>query len=153
MKYSEFQPTGFDVKGLGIPDRQDWICAGFRSRDSSILEESNWAMILQDLPESDNVEIHRFGHWACGWFELILVRPDTKQSSIAEELEGALSDYPVLSDDDYSERQWNAIYDYWESLSMSERIAYCVDNGESIFSARRERIPDGVYQELCDNIY
>lgn len=153
MKYSSFQPTGFDIKGLGLPEQQDWIVAGFRHRDGDILEESNWEVTCKELPEGDNVEIHRFGHWAVGWIELILVRPDTPESRIAEEIEGALSDYPVLSDDDYSNRCWNAIHDEWENMSLCDRIELCAEEGESIFAARHLMIPDSVYQVMSDRTY
>ena len=107
--YSEFRPTGFDPKGLALEDRQDWLVAPCgHNRDSTLLDESNWATQLKALPEGDDAEIHCFGHWACGWFEILIVRPGSAAAKEAEELEGALSNYPVLSDEDYSEREFEA---------------------------------------------
>lgn len=94
--YKTFQPTKFDSKGLAA-DRLnigEWLvlpCG--RNRDSSLMEESNFDTALKMLGgESDNVEIHRFGHWACGWFEIIIVRPDTPQAAIAHQIESKLED-------------------------------------------------------------
>jgi hypothetical protein len=50
--------------------------------------------------ESSNVQVHRFGHWACGWFELILINPVNKDIvKKAEDIMSALSDYPVVDED------------------------------------------------------
>ena len=55
----------------------------------------------------------RFGHWACGWFELILVNPASdKHLKIAYQIKQDLDAYPVLDDDDYSEREYESHADY-----------------------------------------
>jgi len=107
ITYSEFQPTVFDSKGAFLPDRQDWIVvlAG-RTRDSGALEQSNFATALKRLGgESNSVEVHRFDHWTVGWLEIILVERGSDQVHIADAIEDALADYPVLDDDDYADRQ------------------------------------------------
>lgn len=116
IQYKDFRPTAHDAKGLGLDDRQDWLVLGVaHNRDSSVLEESNWAMALEDLGgESDTVEVHRFGHWGPGWFELILVAPGSQAAEDAEAIEAALADYPVLSDDDYSERCLDVANQVWK---------------------------------------
>lgn len=102
--YSEFAPTQFDVSGAFLPDRQDWLVAPVsRTRDSEPLEESNFAVALELL--GDNVEVHCFNHWACGWFEIIIIRPDTPEIIIAEGIESKLEDYPILDEDDLSMRE------------------------------------------------
>lgn len=101
ITYKEFQPTSFDCKGLGLPDRQDWLVAPVgQNRDSEALYRSNFIVVYEDLIKYgyDDVEIHRFGHWGPGWFEIILVRPNTEAAKIAEEWECALSDYPVADE-------------------------------------------------------
>src|SRR5262245_4928699 len=77
QKYADYRPTGFDRRGLNLPDQQQWLLAPCsRNRDSSLLEQSNFDVCLKALGgESETVEVHRFGHWGCGWFELILVAP------------------------------------------------------------------------------
>lgn len=103
--YSKFCPTGLDPAGLALASQQDWLvipCS--RNRDSGALDESNFRVALESLGgESDDVQVHRFGHWACGWFEIIIVNP-ARENAVdkAEGIEAALANYPVLSDEDYS---------------------------------------------------
>lgn len=128
IKYSQFRPTCFDCKGLGLPDQQDWLVAPVsHNRDSEPLSESNFAVFLKALGgESDNVQVHRFGHWGPGWFEIILINPNcadlVKQ---AEDMETALADYPVLDEMDFSEREQNEADEIWRNcFKPQERIAY-----------------------------
>ncbi len=108
QRYSKFRPTSFDRSGLGCRDEQEWFVAPCsRNRDSGTLTESNWQVQLRELeaidPDGNDHQVHSFGHWACGWFELVLVRPDSKCFELAEGLEGALSDYPILCEMHWSE--------------------------------------------------
>ena len=156
QKYSDYAPTGFDAKGLLLPSKQNWLvmpCG--QNRDSGCLDQSNFETATTMLGgEGENVEIHRFGHWACGWFEIIIVRPDTPQAEIAENIDCALADYPVLDDSDFSEREWNAATECWQSFSLSERVRECARYGISIFAARHESIPEddsgGLFQMLVE---
>lgn len=127
--YKDFAPTGFDFRGLGLENRQDWIVAPCsRSRDSDTLTESNFASakrMLTDLPEHQEsedglVEVHRFGHWACGWFEIILVHPSLAEH--VESIESALANYPVLDDQDHSEREHEAEWEAWQSWGHTEYL-------------------------------
>ena len=141
--YREFRPTGFDVAGLGCDDRQDWLVGPCSiTRDSGILDLSNWHSMIatfEDIdPNGEDHEAHSFGHWACGWFEIVLIRPDSAVAQSAKEIESALADYPVLSDDDYSEREYNAVIEAWEGLDLHDRIRECARAGVSIFAARRD---------------
>lgn len=128
-RYGDWAPTGFDAKGLNLPDRQDWLVVGIgHNRDSGVLDESNWAVALESFKEEHcrphTYEVHRFGHWGPGWFEIILVKPHTKAEKVALELESALSDYPVLSDDELSDRA-NAEADRaWSHETTRTRLEY-----------------------------
>ena len=121
-RYRDFQPTGFDVKGIGLRDQQDWLIAPcMHTRDSDLLDESNWDCQLRELGYgSDTVQVHRFGHWGPGWFELVLISPDDEKAvKVAEEIACALSTYPVLDDSDYSERECYAAEDEAESIATN----------------------------------
>jgi len=126
--YREFSPTQFDCKGLALPDRQDWIVAPVsQTRDSEAIDASNFAVTLSQLGgESDTVEMHRFGHWGPGWFEIIIIDPtDTARVAIAEDIESALSDYPVLDDSDVSNREYEAYladWEHWASHDLAELL-------------------------------
>lgn len=101
--YKQFTPSTHDARGLGLPDRQDWlVCPVTQSRDSEALERSNFRVAVRRLGgESETVEVHRFGHWACGWFEILLVAPSRLPD--AQGLAESLDDYPVLDEMDLSE--------------------------------------------------
>jgi len=125
--YSQFRPTGFDARGLSLPDQQNWLVAPCgRNRDSDALTESNFRCCLKALGgESDTVEVHRFGHWACGWLEIIIVQPGSDAERIANEIESSLADYPVLDDMDFSELENEQANEVWRNCYRpKERIAY-----------------------------
>ena len=125
QRYSEYSPTQFDIRGLGCDDRQDWLVLGLiRTRDSGPLDESNFASALRILgDESETLEVHRFGHWGPGWFEIILLHPSRQGEG--EEIERRLENYPVLDDDDFSEREYEAANDIWrDCYRPHDRLAY-----------------------------
>lgn len=98
----------YEPEDLG---RADWlVCPVSRTRDTAdLLEVSNWEAQLEALGgEGPDAEVHRFGHWGPGWFELVLVRPGTPAETKAEEIAGALEEYPVLDDEDHSRREYEA---------------------------------------------
>lgn len=153
-RYADYQPTQFDPKGYCLEDHQDWLVAPvIQTRDSGCLERSNFRTVLADLGgESDNVEVHRFGHWGPGWFEIIIVRPDTAEATKVEQWEAALADYPIASEDDFSMLEVETACEYWETLSIRDRMEYVerdggLETGESIFSIRHS-IPRTVRGEI-----
>lgn len=129
-----------------------------RNRDSDILTESNWHAVREDLkahaetldpeplrpdhPGGDVPYVYdwRAGHWACGWVEYLMIREDAPDSlkALAGAIVAALANYPVYSEDDYSQRQDEARAEYWDRASLSERMDWCRDAGCSIFVARRD---------------
>ena len=70
------------------------------------MDESNFNVALEMLGgEGDDVSVLRFGHWANGWFELLLVRPNSAAETIAKKIEAKLDDYPILDEMDLSQRE------------------------------------------------
>ena len=132
--YSKFQPTGLDSRSNfiaynqeAINEIQSWLVLPCGvNRDSDCLTEYNYHAALKRLGgEGDNVQVHEFGHWACGWYKLILVRPGSPAEAIANEIESALEDYPILDESDFSEREDTAAQEIWSSCySVGERIEY-----------------------------
>jgi hypothetical protein len=148
--YGQWAPTGFDSRGAFLPDRQEWLVVPVaQTRDSDQLAQSNFAVALRELEgESETVEVRRFGHWGTGWFEIILVAPESNAARTAEELEASLESYPVLDEADWSEREWTAAADYWARISISERVEWCRRYRCSIFAARRDEVPQCPTGEL-----
>lgn len=101
-----------------------------QSRDSDCLESSNFATMLKRLGgESETVIVVRESHWAVGWVEWIAIHQDDEKAlRIADEAKADLEDYPVLDEDDFSEREYEAANDVWKNCySVTERIKYIRD--------------------------
>lgn len=111
------------------PEKDLYVLLG-RNRDSDLLTESNWDCALERLGgESETVKIVRFGHWACGWIEYLCVRAESKAYKIAQDIDMELENYPVLDEDEFSEREDNEAQRVWkEFYDVSERVAYVRDN-------------------------
>jgi hypothetical protein len=119
--YREYRPTQFDHNIPFQDERDEWIVAPvMRTRDSNVFEESNFQAALKILGgESETVEVHRFGHWGPGWFEIIIVHPGRVDQ--VEEMQRRLENYPVLDEEDLSMREHEWSYEYLEQQA-SEMI-------------------------------
>ena len=125
-------PSGFDsfANYMGEIPTDEWLCLLTRTRDSDLLTESNFETAVQMLGgENENVEIHRFGHWACGWWESLAVKANTQQAKIAEKIEEKLEAYPILDEDDFSEKEHEVAQDVWKNCyNARERVQYIREN-------------------------
>lgn len=138
ITYKEFRPTPYDRHLYIDEDREDWLVTRFiQTRDSGCYEQSNFATALKMLGgEQDGlVEVHRFGHWGPGWFEIILVHSSMENK--VREIEEKFDNYPVLDEEDLTERELAAINDAWWYMHLREKIEFAKRNGHSIFAARR----------------
>ena len=128
-------PSGLDslsnYSGTDPDEFSNLLVVLTRSRDSDCLTESNWEVALEQLggEENEHVEIHRFGHWACGWWEALVVKEGTNQHRIAQEITSSLSDYPVLDDEHFTQKEMEHANDVWQDCYCSEeRIEYLRKN-------------------------
>ena len=125
-------PSGWDSLSnyMGETPEDDLYVVLGRNRESSLLSESNWECALKRLGgEGDNVVIHRFGHWACGWIEYLCVREKTKEYDEALKIEDELEGYPVLDEEDWGEREDQAAQKAWrEWWDNKKRLEYVRDN-------------------------
>lgn len=103
-------------------ERGDWLIVYTHHRDSSILEERNWAAMLAELGgEGGTTAVERSGHWAVGWVEYLVLHPRaTKKLRRAVELTEALEDYPVLDEEDLSECEYEAYSEGWDSWGRAD---------------------------------
>jgi hypothetical protein len=141
--YSEFRPTGFDCKGfdckgLGCGEQQDWLVAPTsQTRDSGCLDRANFDATVDALEVTapDDYEVHRFGHWGPGWFEIILVRPGSEAQLVAEEIACALSYYPVVDDERLSRYETSEEIEAWDSYACEdfrlELVGYADEEDET----------------------
>lgn len=121
--YAKHRPTSYDPAGAFLDDdRQSWLVVPvMQTRDSGPFDLSNFAAALEMLGgESETVEVHRFGHWGPGWYEIIIIEPSSPQAAIAEEIERRLQDYPLLDEDDCSRREWNDYEKSWDQWAASD---------------------------------
>lgn len=160
--YAEFSPSVGAARGLGLPDRQNWLVAPVTTnRDADCLQRSNWEVVTRDLQgfgvdageDNPSVEIHRFGHWACGWFEICLVRPGSPAEVKAGGWEDCLSDYPVASDSHFSDLEWTETADYWARMGLSERRLECERARVSKLEAYRPlgKVSDRLFEALRES--
>lgn len=131
-------------------NRAEYYVAAGRSRESSTLEESNFRSMLRALGgESETVIILRDSHWAVGWVETIYIHEsDTARLQIADDLLTKLEDYPVISEDDWSDLEYTRACEYWERATISDRVYWCQRYRVSIFAARRNELPEDPSGEL-----
>lgn len=89
-------------------DRDEWYIAYSLTRDSDVLTQSNFYVMLAKLGgESDDVAIERASHWLCGWIDRLLVRPGSDAEQSACDMLESLEDYPVLDEWDLSAREYD----------------------------------------------
>ena len=130
--YREFAPTSVNIKGLGLNDKQDWLVSPVTlNRDSDCLSKANWQSVLDSLSdcfdgeEEQDVETHSFNHWACGWFEILIVRPGSPAERILKDIERRLEDYPILDEEAFSNLEHEEADSTWRNCyNDRERIAY-----------------------------
>jgi hypothetical protein len=125
-RYGDHSPTAFD-RNINIDDgdevRSNWfVMPVSRTRDSGPLDESNFHSFLDGLGgESETVEVHRFGHWGPGWYEIIIVSPeDEKALKSAYDMAGSLENYPVLDEEDWSRREWEDFEESWDNWACKD---------------------------------
>ena len=124
----EWSPTGFDY-AIGVfgplQNKQYWLVLPvIQTRDSGVLERSNFQAALALLGGgSESVEVHRFGHWGPGWYEIIIVAPSLIDK--AQEIEDRLNDYPILDEDLHSRLEDEECEQVWSnSYDEAKRVEY-----------------------------
>jgi hypothetical protein len=125
-------------------------------RDSGAMERSNYECLeghfnnlISTHGDSDKefIYIQRCSHWAVGWVKHLMLSGKSPEylTDEAFEIDQSLADYPVFNESHYSELEWGEVTELWKSLDIKERI-YEIKNSKepiSIFSARRDFMPDG----------
>ena len=119
-------------------------------RDSDYLTQSNFDFIRAALHSSF---VFRFNHWLYGWIDYLGLPHDALEveKNDFRRIIDQLENYPILDEEDYSRRCHNAIVDFWRSESISGRVELCQRYDDSIFAARSDYPPSGVYDGLSDS--
>lgn len=106
---------------------EDYFVFLGQHRDSDDLAQSNFAVGLKELGgESETVLVVREGHWAVGWVEWIAIHKDDEAAlRKADAMKERLEDYPILDEEDFSEREMESANSVWKDCySVEERIRY-----------------------------
>ena len=89
QKCRDFQPNTLDPVGLpGIyGDKLDWFVAPVAVVRGEFTRR--WDRLIDSLKrkgavEGEDFEIHRFSHWACGYFDLVIVKPESTAFKVAK---------------------------------------------------------------------
>lgn len=129
-----FEPNGWGFSPIGT------------HRDADTLTRSNWQVITKDLLARfpDAFEVFHTSHWAVGWYDHLAVdtSDDAAMRALAEWLD-KLDGYPVANEDHWSELEWIEACEYWERMSVADRVDAIQHSGSdaSIFAARRAKLP------------
>jgi hypothetical protein len=93
--------------------------------------------------ETETVIVVRESHWAVGGVEWIAIHEaDAMALAKADEQCERLADYPVLNEEDWSGREFEAQCATWANAGLQGQIEYCKRAGISIFAARRGELPE-----------
>lgn len=122
-----------------LSKRDDWLISSLgRTRDSGLIEESNWAVAVAALEAACGAESMENGwivvndsHWAVGWVEHFAVAPGSAAAAVIEDLEAQIEDYPILDESDYSDRESEAY-----SESFSDALKYAGVDAEHLVAIR-----------------
>jgi len=130
----------FDSFAWSPPDNGTWGIYYTHNRDSTLLDESNHHSLLEifeeELSNSEEFFIERHNHWAVGWVEgfVFKVYEDGTQKvtevfeKLCEQLE-RLENYPLLDEDDYSKREYDATLE-----NISFECGYAKGHEAEVFS-------------------
>jgi len=88
-----------------------WYAAPVRRhRDSEILDNSNWEVQLERIPESETVQAVTESHFAVGWVEWLAIHESDRGAlAEAEKIGEQLENYPILDEDHYSQLEWKTM--------------------------------------------
>lgn len=113
------------------PEYPDYYLFLGQHRDSSCLDRSNFRSGLKIIGgETETVRVICDGHWAVGWIEYILIHEsDADALAMADEILGAIEEYPVVVESDFCELEREEADDIWRyCYTPAERIEYIRKN-------------------------
>jgi hypothetical protein len=174
--------TSDDYRDYGGNMYIGWYSSLGQHRDSTLLDQSNFDVAWNRLnefskhltipgddnhPECDSCQIIRANHWAVGWVESIIIHPsDVSAVKEAELIQEDMSNYPVLDDEDYSDREYQATME--NILSSLRMLGFGADEslGKNIYNWLRDNddyslensddtgawVPDNVIMEAIEGI-
>ncbi len=131
--WRKFESFGWS-RARELDEPEDWTIVYTHHRDSRLLDQSNAAAIQDtlrpflDADDPDIIEEHH-GHWAYGWVDGYAIRifrhgEVTQAFRTYLEILGRLEDYPLLDEEDYSRREYEATMENFDSAVSGIRYEY-----------------------------
>ena len=123
QRYKDWAPGPGDIKGKGIHHLDnpymfnEWLVVPIiKTRDADHLTCSNWDFIIKMLEgdedrDDDDYELMSWNHWACGFFDMIVVKPGTMAHVLMCKVETSLESYPALDEEDWMRREHDEHHD------------------------------------------
>lgn len=113
-------PTGYHDD-----DGDELVMTGFSvNRDSGTLDRVNFECCKDSLQRafgSDVAQVIRFGHFACGWIDYLVVQRGHEEAAKAvAALKERLEDYPVLDDDALAEAEDEEARESWSLWAAND---------------------------------
>jgi len=144
---------------LGYLPEEKWHVVLTQSRDSGLISKSNWEVALERLggERGGNVEVHRFGHWACGWWEALCVAEDSDLWETAKGICESIEDYPLLDEEHHSKMEEEEAQIMWrDCFTPKERVRHLRatggDDNITTFSALRKCV-EGAFAPFTQHGY
>ena len=136
QRYKDWAPGPGDIKGKGLHHLDnpymfnEWLVAPLiKTRDCDLLSQSNWDYVIKLLEGSededyDDYEVMSWNHWACGWFDMIVVKQGTRAHLLMNEVETSLESYPALDEEEWMKREYDehhdVVYEHCDYLVRNE---------------------------------
>lgn len=116
-------------RGHDLPDADNWLIHYTSHRDSGLLDQSNEHAISKRLDpftqdDDPDVVFESHSHWAVGYVDGFSLRVFGTDGTITDafrefvRIQEALANYPVLDEEDYSEREFQATLENY-AIEMS----------------------------------
>ena len=147
-------------RGFGLEDADRWAIFYTSGRDAGLLDQSNHEEIekrLAPFMEADDPDVvaESHSHWAVGYVDGFSVRVYGKGGEITTAfkefcgIKARLEDYPILDEEDYSKREYEATLENYRSEMWgiekelpegwdSEVYSWFGDNGQDRFTENRD---------------
>jgi hypothetical protein len=153
------KPSNFMWEGPADgSDPDKWALTVGQHRDSGLLDQSNYAVIVKDMEARfpDDVEDFRSSHWAVGWLDQLAVRVFDANGNITDafhaiaDWKSKLEDYPLADEDDYSRREYEAAMDNIASQIMFS--GFTVDDPHAWADRVADWLSENGYDTELENV-
>lgn len=157
-KLGGVRPSPFDEPVASVteePEFNEWLVLLGQSRDSDTVTRANFKVACAEFGiEAEGIQrlgngaaLLRFGHWAVGWYEVLVINPnDEKALAKATDIEAGLADYPVLDDDALSEIEWDEMWDAWLDWAHSDVVQGILKVNEALEDVLDDISAESLYE-------